>query len=63
VELKAAGQRWVLDKRVIPLLDLLASGKPATLGLLAETAGITTDQAIDLIGQLLAAGVVAVRPT
>ncbi|MFP3966913.1 cupin domain-containing protein [Actinomadura fulvescens] len=60
VALEAAGQRWVLTRKATPLLQMLASGRPVTLGALAQAAGISTAQTARLLERLLRAGVLAV---
>ncbi|MBO2455436.1 cupin-like domain-containing protein [Actinomadura barringtoniae] len=61
VALEVAGQRWVLARQAAPLLRLLTSGRPSSLGALAQAADIPIDQAAALLDELLRAGVVAVR--
>ncbi len=60
VVLEAAEQRWTLADQTAPLVNLLCSGRPTTLGNLAKAAGITVEQAADLIGRLVRSGIVAV---
>lgn len=60
VVLEAAEQRWILDRRVAPVLRMLTTGKPATLVGLAEESGIASEDLAELAGQLLQAGVLAV---
>jgi hypothetical protein len=60
VSLEAAGQRWVLAAKAAPMVRLLVSGEPATLGALADAAGITVRQAVGVLNQLVTAGVLAV---
>ncbi|MFA1540411.1 cupin domain-containing protein [Actinomadura monticuli] len=58
--LEAAGQRWTLASQATPLLEALISGQPTTLSTLAQAANVTTDQAVDLLDQLLRSGIIAV---
>jgi hypothetical protein len=60
VTLEAAGQRWVLAAKAAPMIQLLVSGERVTLGALAGASGITVQQAVGVLGQLLTAGVLAV---
>ncbi|RSN52508.1 hypothetical protein DMH08_28475 [Actinomadura sp. WAC 06369] len=60
VVLEAAEQRWTLAAQTAPLVDLLCTGQPTTLGSLAEAADITVEQAAGLIGRLTRSGIVAV---
>lgn len=60
VALAAAGQRWTLARQAAPLLKSLVSGRPTTLGALAQAADVTTDQAVELLDQLSRSGIIAV---
>lgn len=60
VTLEAAGQRWTLARQAAPLVEELASGRPITLSVLARAANVTTDQAVELLDQLLCSGIIAV---
>jgi ribosomal protein L16 Arg81 hydroxylase len=61
IAVEAAGQRWVLAAQAAPLIESLVAGRPATLGALAEAAGITPEQAAEVLARLVSAGVVAVE--
>ncbi|WP_232385376.1 cupin domain-containing protein [Actinomadura violacea] len=60
VTLEAAGQRWTFTRQAAPLVEALVSGRSTTLGVLARGANVTTDQAVELLDQLLRSGIIAV---